>query len=292
MKGRVLPAPVRSLLQFLRRVRNNVGAMLGIALLLGIVLVAIFANQIAPSDPYFIDVRKEFLPPSVEHLFGTDDLGRDVFTRVVVGTRISFRVAALTLSIAGSIGVVLGTVAGYRGGIIDEAIMRTADIFLAFPSFLLAMALVAALGAGITNAIIAIGIAWWPRYARLIRGQVLSIKQAPYIEAAHTIGASELRIMYLHLLPNCIAPLIVQLTMDAGQAIIVTASLSFVGLGAVPPRPEWGAMIAQSRSYMLTAWWIPTFPGLAIAITVAAYMFLGDGLRDLLDPTLRGQRFG
>ena len=286
-----LPGPLFELWRFARRARYNVGAMLGLSLLLVVVLTAIFADRISPYDPYFINVVDKFQPPSPAHLFGTDDLGRDVFTRVVVGARISFRVAALVLLIAGGIGVALGTVAGYRGGLVDEVVMRIADVFLAFPSFLLAMAVVAALGPSINNAILAIGVAWWPRYARLIRGQVLTIKQSLYVEAARTIGASELRIMLVHLLPNCVAPLIVQLTMDAGNAIIITSSLSFVGLGAVPPMPEWGAMIAQSRGYMLTAWWVPTFPGLAIAVTVAGYMFLGDGLRDLMDPTLRGRRF-
>jgi peptide/nickel transport system permease protein len=288
---RALPGPLHEIWRFARRARRNVGAMLGLTLLSIVVLVAIFANQLAPYDPYFINVVDKFQPPGLEHPFGTDDLGRDVFTRVVIGTRISFRVAALVLLIAGSLGVTIGTLAGYQGGFIDEFVMRIADIFLSFPSFLLAMAVVAALGPSINNAIVAIGIAWWPRYARLIRGQVLVIKQFLYIESARAIGASGSRIMFLHLLPNCLSPLLVQLTMDAGNAIIITSSLSFVGLGAIPPMPEWGAMIAQSRAYMLTAWWIPVFPGLAIAITVAGYMFLGDGLRDLLDPTLRGRRF-
>lgn len=289
--ARALPGPLYETWRFARRARHNIGAMLGLVLLFIVVLVAIFANQLAPYDPYFINVVDKFHPPGLTHLFGTDDLGRDVFTRVVIGTRISFRVAALVLLIAGSIGVTVGTLAGYRGGLIDEFVMRVADVFLAFPSFLLAMAVVAVLGPSINNAIIAIGIAWWPRYARLIRGQVLSIKQSLYVEAARAVGIPEPRIMFLHLLPNCFSLLLVQLTLDAGNAIIITSSLSFVGLGALPPMPEWGAMIAQSRSYMLTAWWIPTFPGLAIAVTVAGYMFLGDGLRDLLDPMLRGRRF-
>lgn len=269
------------------RAPRNVGATLGLVILAVIVLVALFADVIRPYDPYAIQVAEKFQPPSAQHLMGTDDLGRDIFSRVIEGTRISFRVAFMVLLVAGSIGLVLGMLAGYLGGLIDEMIMRAADIFLAFPSFLLAMAIVAALGPGIENAILAIGIAWWPRYARLLRGQVLTVKHELYVEAARSIGASSFRLMRLHILPNAYAPLLIQLASDAGQAIIITASLSFVGLGALPPMPEWGAMIAQARTYMISYWWVATFPGAAISVTVAGYMFLGDGLRDLLDPKLR-----
>lgn len=270
-----------------RRLPRNVGATLGLVILAGIVLVALFADVIRPYDPYAIQVVEKFQPPSAHHLMGTDDLGRDIFSRVIEGTRISFRVAFMVLLVAGSLGLVLGVLAGYFGGLADEVIMRAADIFLAFPSFLLAMAIVAALGPGIENAILAIGIAWWPRYARLLRGQVLAVKHELYVEAARAIGASVFRLMRLHILPNASAPLLIQLASDAGQAIIITASLSFVGLGALPPMPEWGAMIAQARTYMISYWWVATFPGAAISVTVAGYMFLGDGLRDLLDPKLR-----
>jgi peptide/nickel transport system permease protein len=263
--------------------------MLGVALLAVVVIVALVAPFVAPYDPYKLDIMNKFLPPSSVNIMGTDDLGRDVFSRVVIGSRISFQVAAEVLLIAASIGIVLGALAGYWGGLIDEAIMRLADIFFAFPSFLLAMAVVAALGPGIENAILAIGIAWWPRYARLLRAQVLSVRARPFVEAARSLGASNLRLMAVHVLPNCLAPLIIQVTMDAGAAILTTAGLSFVGLGAVPPMAEWGSMVAQGRSYITNYWWIPTFPGLAIALTVAGYMFLGDGLRDLWDPQLRGK---
>jgi peptide/nickel transport system permease protein len=263
--------------------------MLGLGILALLLLTALFADQIRQYDPYLIQVGDKFLPPSVEHPMGTDDLGRDIFSRVVDGTRISLRVAMMVLLIAGAVGLVLGGAAGYFGGVLDEVVMRVADIFFAFPSFLLAMAIVAALGPGIENAILAIGVAYWPRYARLLRGQVLSVKQDAYVEAARALGAGTLRLMLTHILPNARAPLLVQLAADAGQAIIVTASLSFVGLGAVPPMPEWGAMIAQARAYMLSYWWVGTFPGIAITITVAGYVFLGDGLRDLLDPKLRGK---
>jgi peptide/nickel transport system permease protein len=270
-----------------RRLTANTGAVIGLVLLAAILLVALLAPVLAPYSPYAIAVQQQFRPPSSQHLMGTDDLGRDVGSRVIAGTRISLMVASLVLFLAGGIGVVLGIVSGYRGGVVDEAIMRASDIFLAFPSFLLAMAIVAALGPGLTNAVLAIGLAWWPRYARLMRGQVLRLRQVLYAESARALGAGDARILVRHILPNCLAPLIVQLTMDAGGAILITASLSFVGLGARPPMPEWGFMTALGRQFLLTAWWVPIFPGLAISLTVAAFMFMGDALRDLMDPTLR-----
>ena len=277
---------------FLRRATKNVGAIIGITLLIGITFVAIFAPQIAPYDHLAIDTAQKFTPPNSEHLFGTDELGRDVFSRVVMGSRISFQVAVEVLVIAGTTGIFLGIIAGYRGGLLDEVIMRAADIFFAFPSFLLAMAIVSALGPSIQNAILAIGIAWWPRYARLLRGQVLSVKNMAYVDAARSIGAGDSRIMSRHVLPNCLAPLVIQFATDAGAAILSTSALSFVQLGARPPMPEWGLMISQGRVFISTYWWVPTFPGLAIAVTVAGFMFLGDGLRDLWDPQLRGhERF-
>jgi peptide/nickel transport system permease protein len=274
---------------FLKRAFHNVGAVIGIALLLLVTLVGIFSPQLSPYDPLALDLSQKFQPPSRQHLFGTDELGRDVFSRIVMGTRISFQVAGEVLLIAGMIGIFLGIIAGFRGGIADEIIMRAADIFLAFPSFLLAMAIVAALGASIQNAILAIAIAWWPRYARLLRGQVLAVKNMPFVDAARSIGAGDWRIMLRHVLPNCLAPLIVQFTTDAGAAILNTSALSFVQLGARPPMPEWGLMISQGRNFIVNYWWIPTFPGLAIAIAVGGFMFLGDGLRDLWDPQLRGR---
>lgn len=274
---------------FLKRATRNVGAMIGATLLMVVALVAIFAPQISPYDHLAIDVAQKFIPPSWEHLFGTDELGRDVFSRVVMGSRISFQVAVEVLVTAGTIGILSGIIAGYRGGLVDEAIMRVADIFFAFPSFLLAMAIVSALGPSIQNAILANGIAWWPRYARLLRGQVLSVKNMVFVEAARSMGASDWRVMLRHVLPNCLAPLVIQFATDAGAAILSTSALSFVQLGARPPMPEWGLMISQGRVFIATYWWIPAFPGLAIALTVAGFAFLGDGLRDLWDPQLRGR---
>jgi peptide/nickel transport system permease protein len=198
-------------------------------------------------------------------------------------------VAVEVLIVAGAVGIILGIVAGYWGGLVDEFLMRIADIFFAFPSFLLAMAIVAALGPSIQNAILAIGIAWWPRYARLLRGQVLSVKHMAFVDAARSMGGSHWRLMWRHIFPNCLAPLVVQFATDAGAAILSTSALSFVQLGARPPMPEWGLMISQGRVFISTYWWIPTFPGIAIALTVAGFMFLGDGLRDLWDPKLRGR---
>jgi peptide/nickel transport system permease protein len=294
-KNRVAPEPgavvdgVRKPPSFFKRATRNVGAMIGMVILVVITLVAIFAPLISPYDHLAIDVSQKFTPPGREHLFGTDELGRDVFSRVVMGTRISFQVAVQVLVIAGSVGIFLGIIAGYRGGLVDESIMRVADIFFAFPSFLLAMAIVSALGPSIQNAVLAIGIAWWPRYARLLRGQVLSVKTMPFVEAARGMGAGDGRIMFRHVLPNCMAPIVVQFATDAGAAILSTAALSFVQLGARPPMPEWGLMISQGRVFIASYWWIPTFPGIAIAVTVAGFMFLGDGLRDLWDPQLRGR---
>lgn len=272
-----------------RRLLHNVGALLGLGLLLAVILAAMFGPQFVGYDPIKNDLVNTLKPPGAGHLFGTDDLGRDILARVLYGTRLSFRAAVTVLALSNLIGMALGATAAYAGRWVDEAIMRVADVFLAFPSFLLAMAIAAALGPGFNNAMLAIGVAWWPRYARLVRGAVLSVRERDFVTASLAMGGSHLRTLVRHILPNCMAPLLVQATMDAGLAILTTASLSFVGLGAVPPTPEWGSMVALGRDFISVAWWVPTFPGLAIAVTVAGYVFLGDGLRDLLDPRLRGQ---
>lgn len=275
--------------QLLSRTRHNVGALIGIGLLAFTVSLALFADIIAPYGAEEQQLMNALQAPGAEHWFGTDELGRDLFSRIVFGARISLKVAVLVLGLATGVGCVLGAIAGFRGGLVDEVIMRVADIFFAFPHFLLAMALVAALGPGLNNAMLAVAIAYWPRYARLVRGSVLAVKNTTYVEAARGLGSSDTRILLRHILPNAITPVLIQATMDAGIAIVTTAALSFVGLGARPPTPEWGAMIASGRDYVLTAWWIPTFPGLFISLTVAGFMFIGDGMRDLLDPALRGQ---
>ena len=267
--------------------RNPLGA-LGLFLLVSIVLVAVFAPQIATHDPTQFNTAERMQPPSAKHLFGTDVTGRDIFSRVVYGSRISLRVAFVVLTIAVTIGATLGATAGYLGGLVDEMLMRVTDVFLAFPSLILAMAVNAGLGAGIGSAMLAVGMAWWPGYARMIRGQVIAAKNNLYVVAARSLGASHRRILVRHVLPNCISPTIVQLTLDAGYVVLTTAGLSFIGLGAQPPTPEWGYLVSEGHTHILTQWWWSTFPGLAICLLVVGFNLLGDFLRDLLDPRLRG----
>lgn len=263
-------------------------ALVGIAVVLVLVLVAIFAPLIAPYDPYDLDLPDKLAPPNKYHLFGTDDFGRDIFSRIVYGSRISIKIGILAVGIAFCIGVPLGVVAGYFGGWVDELIMRIMDMMLAFPALVLAMALCAALGYGLTNAMIAIGIVYIPYYARLVRGQALSVRENPYVEAAHSIGASRSRIVFRHVLPNCLSPLVVQATLSLGDAILTAAALSFIGVGAQVPEAEWGAMITLGRGYIVSGeWWLATFPGIAILVTVLGFNLFGDGLRDTLDPRLR-----
>jgi len=263
-------------------------ALVGIAVVLVLVLVAIFAPLIAPYDPYDLDLPDKLAPPNKYHLFGTDDFGRDIFSRIVYGSRISIKIGILAVGIAFCIGVPLGVVAGYFGGWVDELIMRIMDMMLAFPALVLAMALCAALGYGLTNAMIAIGIVYIPYYARLVRGQALSVRENPYVEAAHSIGASRSRIVFRHVLPNCLSPLVVQATLSLGDAILTAAALSFIGVGAQVPEAEWGAMITLGRGYIVSGeWWLATFPGVAILVTVLGFNLFGDGLRDTLDPRLR-----
>jgi peptide/nickel transport system permease protein len=261
--------------------------MVGLTLVAIFILVAILSPWIEPYNPLAINLKNSYSAPTNMHPFGTDSIGRDVFSRVIAGARISILVILEVLVLAVTSGTVIGVVAGYRGGVIDEMLMRLTDIFFAFPSFLLAMAIMAALGRSLQNAMISVAIAFWPRYARLIRGLVLTFKHSAYVEAAETIGASDLRIILRHILPNCLPLLLVQASMDAGEALLTTAGLSFVGLGASPPTPEWGVMITEGRLAITTSWWLVIFPGLAIGLTVAGFMYLGDGLRDMLDPTLR-----
>jgi peptide/nickel transport system permease protein len=268
-------------------VRGNELAYAGGAMVLGLLVVAAFAPMLAPLDPEKLSLTQRLRPPGIDHLFGTDEYGRDLFSRVLFGARISLQVAATVIVIATLLGVTLGATSAYRGGRWEEAVMRVADVFMAFPDLVLAMALSAALGASLTSAIIAVSIVWWPTYARLIRGQVISLKQQPFIEASRAVGASELRIIARHLVPNTLSPLVVRITTDVGYAILYTASLGFIGLGAQEPTPEWGRMIATGRFYLLDQWWYPTVPGLAIFLTVLGFTWLGDGLRDLLDPRLR-----
>ncbi|MFN8526363.1 MAG: ABC transporter permease [Chloroflexota bacterium] len=267
--------------------RGNELAYAGTALVLVLLLAAVLAPLIATADPERLSMTRRLRPPGMEAWFGTDELGRDLFSRVIYGTRVSLQVAATIIVLAAGIGVSLGAVGAYRGGAWDAAVMRIADIFMAFPDLVLAMALSAALGAGLTSAVIAVSIVWWPTYARLIRGQVLALKHEPYVEAARAVGAGEARVIFRHLIPNALSPLIVRVTTDVGYAILYTASLGFIGLGAQEPTPEWGRMVASGRLYLLDQWWYATLPGLAIFVAVLGFTWLGDALRDWLDPGTR-----
>ena len=249
-----------------------------------IVLVALAAPLIAPYPPDTIHPEMALQAPSLHHLFGTDQVGRDVFSRVLYGARVSPLVALVVLLLACAVGIPLGVAAGYFGGAGDEAIMRITDVFLAFPSLLLALAFAAVLPPSLTSLTIAIAITWWPWYTRLIRGQAASVAGRPYAEACRALGIPSWRILLRHVLPNSVTPLIVQVSLDFGGVILTAAALSFLGLGAQDPTPDWGLMVAEGENYFTTQWWLVTFPGLAILLTALAFTLLGDGLRDLLDP--------
>lgn len=276
-----------ALIHGLRRLSRKAGAMTGLVVFILLILAAIFADVLAPYSPIELDISSILVEPSPEHLFGTDQFGRDIFSRVLFGARISLRVGLISVMIAGVVGGMLGMVAGYWGGFLDTLIMRLMDAMLAFPGLLLALSIVATLGPSMTNVMIAVGISWVPSYARLVRGTVLSAKQNLYIEAARTVGASAPRIMFVHLLPNVAAPVIILSSLGVPGSIITAASLSYLGLGAQPPTPEWGLILSEGRSFLQSAWWISTFPGLVIMFTVFAINLLGDGLRDVLDPRLK-----
>jgi len=274
----------------LHMIKRSPLTILGIGIVSTLVMLAIFAPYIIPyaEDAYLsIHPERKLMPVSFEHLFGTDEMGRDLFSRSIYGTRISLQVGVVVILVAAIVGVVLGGVSGYFGGIIDEAIMRITDAFLSIPSLVLALAVAATLGPGLNNAMAAIAVTWWPWYARLVRGQVLQIKQELYVEAARAMGGGKVYIIFKHIMPNSLAPIIVNASMDVGYAILTAAALSFLGLGAQPPAPEWGLMISTGRKYMPTRWWCTTFPGLMIFISVLGFNLLGDGLRDLLDPRIR-----
>jgi peptide/nickel transport system permease protein len=269
-----------------RFLRSRTGVAGAIVLLI-VLLAAIFAPQVAPYSPTRQDFRVERQPPSREHLMGTDEFGRDVMSRVIWGARASLAAGAVAATIALGIGVVLGMSGAYYGGGLDNLVMRGMDVILAFPYILLAIAVVAILGPGLQNAMVAIGIVYIPHYARVVRGSVLSVRARDYVDAARALGASDNRVMWQHVLPNTLAPVIVVTTLTVGTAIIDTAGLSFLGLGTQPPTPDWGNMLAGGRSYVIDSPWIATFPGLAILVTVLAFNLMGDALRDAFDPRLR-----
>ncbi len=271
--------------------RHHRLALAGSALLGVVALMAVLAPIVAPHDPLAQDLYRRLQPPSLRHPLGTDDFGRDIASRIVYGARISLRVGLVSIGLALACGSTLGLVAGYRGGWADLAIMRAMDVMLAFPSILLAIAIVAVLGPGLDQVMVAVSLVMVPQYARLVRAAVLSIREMPYVEAARALGAGEARIVWGTILPNCAAPLVVQSTLSLGTAILDAAGLSFLGLGAQPPTPEWGAMLSGGRELMLKAPWVTAFPGLAIFLVVLSLNLVGDGLRDALDPR-RQQRGG
>lgn len=266
--------------------RSYPGKVGGIVILL-VVALALVAPLIAPFNPLAQAVGERLQGPSARHLFGTDQTGRDVFSRILYGSRISLRVGIVAVAIAMALGVTAGLVAGYYGGLVDMLLMRGVDIMLAFPGFLLALAIIAMLGPSLRNAMIAVGIGSSTGFARLVRGSVLSVKQNDYVMAARVVGANNRRIMRSHVLPNALTPIIVLATLELPASILVAASLSFLGLGAQPPSPEWGAMLVDGRAFIRTAWWLITFPGIAIFITILGFNLFGNALQDALNPRLR-----
>ena len=292
LPGVIVPArkarsPVGDALGTLRR---KPLAMAGLAILLGWLALGLLAPILPVQDPNALEPSQKLQGPTFAHPMGTDDLGRDMISRVIWGARITVPAGILVIVFTGVVGSLLGAVAGYIGGAVDAVIMRAADAILSFPSIILAMAITAARGGpGLGNALLALSIVLWPEYARLMRGQVLAIRANEYITAAESIGATQRRILFRHILPSTDAPIIVKATLDVGAAIVLTAGLSFIGLGAVPPTPEWGAMIKQGADKGLQYWWYAAAPGLAIMSVVMGLNFFGDGLRDALDPRHRGR---
>ena len=280
----------RALRLYSRTFRRNTSAMFGLAIVVVFLVVAAIGPWIVPfpedaTGAVHLDIKLQ--PPDGTHWFGTDEVGNDVFTRVVLGTRVTLQIACIVTGVAMLIGVPLGMIAGLVGGWVQEVIMRVTDVFLSVPGLVLAIAIVGALGPGIVNAMLALSLVWWPGYVRLVQAKTLALKNEIYVQAAYSIGASKLRIVFIHILPNCTSPIIVKASMDMGMAILGAASPGFLGLGAQPPFPEWGAMISIARTYLPDWWWYSFFPGLAISLTVLGFNLLGDGLRDILDPKHR-----
>jgi peptide/nickel transport system permease protein len=272
----------RNLKRFLIGNRLN---LIGVIIVIVFIILAIFGQALAPYDPYQQDITgSKLLPPSWAHPMGTDELGRDLLSRIMTGTRISLQVAAVVLGFSVVFGTLVGSIAGYFGGIIDEVLMRFTDMFLAFPALILAIAIAASLGRDLKWTMVALATVFWPWYARLVRGQILSIRERDYVTAGESIGLTGPQLLFKHILPNAISVIIIQLTLDVGYAILATSSLSFIGLGAQPPSPEWGTMMSTARNYFREGWWYTTFPGLALTLTVFAFNVLGDGLQDALDP--------
>jgi peptide/nickel transport system permease protein len=269
-----------------RRVARHKSATIGFAIIVVLVVVALTASIIAPYDPIGIS-RNILQPPSPDHVMGTDQLGRDIFSRVVYGTQISLQMGFIAIAIAATVGTSIGLVAGTYGGIVDNVLMRFIDALMAVPGILLALTVAAVLGTGLHTAMIAVGFAWIPSFARIVRSLVLQVKEMPYIEAARSLGSSDSRLIWRHVLPNALTPVLVLSSLGIGSAVLIGAALSFLGVGAQPPTAEWGIMLSEGRQFMRSAWWIMAFPGLAITVTVLAANLVGDGLRDALDPRIK-----
>ncbi|MBI1257797.1 MAG: ABC transporter permease subunit [Chloroflexi bacterium] len=269
------------------RFSRNRLSVFGLALVILLLIVAVTAPLWIPYPDDVtgnVNMAERLMPPSAAHLFGTDDAGRDVFSRTIMATRISFEVGVIILVVAIAIGVTLGAIAGYFGGVTNQIIMRLTDIMLTFPGIFLALAITAALGRGILNATLALSVTWWPGYCRLVEAQMLKMREEDFVAGARAIGASNARIIFRHILPNLLTAIIVKASMDFGFAVLSLASLGFIGIGVLPPEPDWGSMISAGRRFIPASWWYSTFPGLFMFITVLAFNLLGDGLRDLLDP--------
>jgi peptide/nickel transport system permease protein len=265
-------------------------SLLGI-LFIGILLfTGILAPLLAPYDPIEISPDRRLTPPNSANWLGTDEVGRDILSRIIHGARISLEIGITIVFLAAAIGLIIGLISGYFGGVWDQTLMRFTDIFMSFPTLILAIAMTAALGPSLFNSVLAMIIVWWPIYARLIRSEVLAVKEKEYIRAIKALGANPFKIIFFHVLPNTIDVVVIRASIDFGNAVMFCAALSFIGLGAQPPQPEWGAMVTTGRDYLRDAWWLVTFPGLAIFLTVMGFNLFGDSLRDFLDPKLRGER--
>ncbi|WOI57994.1 ABC transporter permease [Palleronia sp. LCG004] len=285
-----MPHAVTSLGRIVTFLLRSPPSAFGLVVLALLILMALFAPLLATHNPYAQDLTNTLMPPSRANLFGTDELGRDIFSRIVHGSRITLSIIFIVSIVVGPIGLLVGTVAGYFGGRIDTALMRLTDIFLSFPSLILSLAFVAALGPSLNNAIIAIALTAWPPIARLARAETLTFRKADYIAAARLQGASSARIIWKSIVPMCLPSVLIRLTLNMATVILTAAGLGFLGLGAQPPLPEWGAMIATGRRYMIDSWWLVTFPGIAILAVSLAFNLLGDGLRDALDPKQMNKR--
>jgi peptide/nickel transport system permease protein len=269
---------------------HNPLSSFGLAIILLLILTSILGPSLAPYDPLDIAPDVRLSSPSPDHPLGTDEVGRDILSRIVWGARISLQIGITIVLFSAIIGLIIGLASGYFGGLLDQVLMRFTDIFISFPTLVLAIAMTAALGPSLPNAMVAMIIVWWPIYARLIRSEVLAIKEKDYIKAIRVLGANPFKIVVFHVLPNSIDAVIVRASIDFGNAVMFCAALSFIGLGAQPPQPEWGAMVTTGKDYLRDAWWLVTFPGLAIFLTVMGFNLLGDGIRDYLDPKLRGKK--